>query len=134
TIATPFRGSQEAVAITTTGNSSLNSVGSREREAARVTPALYHLLPSYEGAVKGQPANVLFDSKKWQTTIFETLRAFIERNQLPKNPPLDAEVLLSGMLAQAKAHRDAMETLVLPDSKKWLCIAGVNTKTRVGMT
>src|SRR5438045_5350907 len=38
------------------------------------------------------------------------------------------------MLAEARAHRDAMETLVLPDPKKWLCIAGVNTKTRVSMT
>jgi hypothetical protein len=50
TIAGPFRGSLESVAATTTGASTITA-SSREREAARVTPALYHLLPSFEGAV-----------------------------------------------------------------------------------
>src|SRR5690606_39660993 len=48
-LASPLRGSLEAVAKTTigVGGFSLGSGASREREAARVTPALYHLLPSY---------------------------------------------------------------------------------------
>ena len=134
TIASPFRGSLESVAITTTGNSSLSSGGSREREAARVTPALYHLLPSFDGCVDNEPAEVLFDATRWQDTILQTLGTFIAQNQLPKNPPLTAQALLAGMLAQAKAQRDAMENLKLPDPNRWLCIAGLNTDTRVEMS
>jgi len=134
TIATPFRGSLEAVAITTTGNSSLNAGGSREREAARVTPSLYHLLPSYEGAVAGEASDVLFNSGRWQNSILATLKSFIDRYQLPKEAPLEAETVLASMLVQARAHRESLERLKLPDAKRWLCIAGVNAKTRIGMS
>ena len=48
-----IRGSIEAVAKTAVGVSTLTPLegGSREREAARVTPAMYYLLPSWRGAV-----------------------------------------------------------------------------------
>lgn len=134
TIATPFRGSLEAVAITTTGNSSLNSGASREREAARVTPSLYHLLPSFAGAVAKEAPGVLFNSNRWQTSILSTLKTFNDRYQLPKDPALDAAAVLTSMLVQAQTHREALEKLKLPDPKRWLCIVGVNAKTRVGMS
>ena len=134
TIATPFRGSLEAVAITTTGNSSLNAGGSREREAARVTPSLYHLLPSFAGAVARESSDVLFDSSRWQTSILSTLKTFIDRYQLPNDPVLNPETVLASMLIQARAHRQALEKLTLPDPKQWLCVVGVNAKTRVGMS
>jgi pimeloyl-ACP methyl ester carboxylesterase len=134
TIASPFRGSLEAVAMTTIGTGSLGFGGSREREAARVTPALYHLLPSFSGAVKNAAPDSLFHDDNWQTSIFETMDLFIQRNRLPNDPPLTAKALLAAMLAQANAQRASMEGLKLPDSKRWLCIAGVDAETRVGMS
>ena len=68
TLASPFRGSLEAIAKTAigVGGFAFSSGGSREREAARVTPALYHLLPSFKRAV------VTTDGKKrtssWRKT------------------------------------------------------------------
>jgi pimeloyl-ACP methyl ester carboxylesterase len=138
TIASPFRGSLESVAITTTGNSSLSSGGSREREAARVTPSLYHLLPSFDGAINGVNDKLaLFKASNWQETILETLGVFIDQNRLPKAPPVTPVELLGAMLNQAAGQRDAMEEITskrLPGSKRWLCIAGVGAETRVDMT
>src|ERR1043165_7948474 len=52
TLATPFRGSFEAVIKVTTGTADLGTAApsSRERGAARMTPALYSLLPRELGA------------------------------------------------------------------------------------
>jgi hypothetical protein len=133
TIAGPFRGSLESVAATTTGASTLTA-SSREREAARVTPALYYLLPSFNGAVTNGAPGDLFDSGKWQTSILDTLTAFIERYKLPKADPITSDQLLSAMLNLAKNHRQSIEGLKLPDPKIWLCIAGIDSKTRVGMS
>ena len=53
TLGTPFRGSFEAVIKMATGTAALDGgvPSSSEREVARVTPALYHLLPEFPGAV-----------------------------------------------------------------------------------
>jgi hypothetical protein len=32
------------------------------------------------------------------------------------------------------AHRQSIESLKLPDPKIWLCIAGIDSKTRVAMS
>ena len=133
TIAGPFRGSMESVAATTTGASTLTA-SSREREAARVTPALYYLLPSFKGVVTNGTPDDLFDSSKWQTSILETLETFIERFKLPRAAPITANQVLSAMLDLAKNHRQKLESLKLADSKIWLCIAGIDSKTRVGMS
>jgi pimeloyl-ACP methyl ester carboxylesterase len=133
TSAGPFRGSMESVAATTTGASTLTA-SSREREAARVTPALYYLLPSFKGAVTNGSPDDLFDNTKWQTSILETLASFIERFKLPKADPLTPDQLLSAMLALARNHRQKLENLKLPDPKIWLCIAGIDSKTRVAMS
>jgi pimeloyl-ACP methyl ester carboxylesterase len=134
TIAGPFRGSLEAVAATTTGASTLSAGSTREREAARITPSLYHLLPTFAGSVKnGSPAD-LFDSGKWQTSILDTLKVFIDKNQLPNEQPLNENKLLSALLAEAARHRDTIEHLELPNPKMWLCIAGIDADTRVDMS
>jgi hypothetical protein len=133
TIAGPFRGSLEAVATTTTGASSLSAGSTREREAARVTPSLYHLLPTFTGAVTNGMTDDLFNSTKWQTSILETLDAFIGRHQLPRDVPTDATILLSSLLEPARRHRISIEALTLPDPKRWLCIAGIGEDTRVSM-
>jgi len=138
TIASPFRGSPEAVSKVAIGVGAigLSPGSSREREAARVTPALYHLLPSYPNAVQAAPglsAN-LYETSAWQPSIIETLSEFIRLHGLKKR---DSEArgakLLGSMLAGARAHRDALEALRLEDSKRWLCIVGVGAKTRVGL-
>ena len=133
TIAGPFRGSLESVAATTTGDSTFTA-SSREREAARVTPSLYYLLPSFDGAVTNGTPGDLFDSGKWQTSILETLTTFIERFKLPRADPITADQLLSAMLELAKKHRQRIESLKLPNPKMWMCIAGIDSKTRVAMS
>jgi len=133
TIAGPFRGSLESVAATTTGASTLTA-SSREREAARMTPALYYLLPSFNGAVTNGTPGDLFDSGKWQTSILETITTFIERFRLPRADPITADQLLSAMLDLARRHRERIENLKLPNSKIWLCIAGIDSKTRIGLS
>ncbi len=136
TLASPLRGSLEAVAKTTigVGGFSLGSGASREREAARVTPALYHLLPSYAGAIeaKGGLSADIFLPEAWQPGILQTLRLFIERNGLtPDRAEAQATELLAHMLDTAWKHRTRIEGLKLDDPKRWLCIVGVDTKTRV---
>src|SRR5690606_30075332 len=81
TLATPFRGSFEAPIKVLTGTSSIGGgeQNSREREAARITPALYHLLPDFDGAVvdeAGKPVD-LHDAAAWQDGVVETLAEFI---------------------------------------------------------
>ena len=139
TLATPFRGSLEAVAKTAIGigGFSLSSGGSREREAARVTPALYHLLPAFKGAVKseGDLSDDIFVPEAWQPGIVATLATFIRRYGLSATDEnIQAVELLKKMLNQAWKYHRRLERLELPDSKRWLSIIGVNAMTRLGMT
>jgi pimeloyl-ACP methyl ester carboxylesterase len=138
TMGSPFRGSLEAVAKTALGVAALGvSPGSsREREAARVTPALYHLLPSFANAVQADAglSDDLFVPGTWQPGILDSLASFVRLYGLdPGNPDAQAAGLLKGMLDAAWKHRTRIEKLALADSKSWLCIVGVNEKTRVGM-
>ena len=54
TLATPFQGSFEAVIKVATGTANLGTTppSSREREAARLTPALYHLIPNFSHGIE----------------------------------------------------------------------------------
>lgn len=138
TLASPFRGSLEAVAKTTVGIGGFGTSdgGSREREAARVTPALYHLLPSYKGAVlaEGDVLTDLFSAEAWQPSIVQTLELFVRRHGLnPDDAPDQARRLLAEMLIASRRHRTRLDRLSLPDSKRWLCVIGVDSKTRVSM-
>ncbi len=141
TIAAPLRGSLESITKTAIGVGALgNSPGSsREREAARLTPSLYYLLPSFAGAVtlEGQPAPdawALFQVGQWQPGILQTLASFIGQHALDKsNPNQQARQLLQAMLDKALAYRNGIEALRLADSKKWLSIVGVGASTRVTM-
>ncbi|HXI26085.1 MAG TPA: alpha/beta hydrolase [Pyrinomonadaceae bacterium] len=138
TIASPFRGSIEAIANVAIGNSMLSPTGgsSREREAARVTPSLYYLLPSFAGDVVAEAglSDDLFAASSWQPKIIETLASFISIYGLdPTNPRPQALQLLTNMLNAAKQHRSRLEQIKLSDSKRWLCIVGVGANTRVRM-
>ena len=138
-IASPFRGSLEAIAKTSigVGGFTFSSGGSREREAARVTPALYHLLPSFKRAVvttDGKEADIFLE-ENWQQGILDTLATFVERFGLSTTKPDNqARDLLTAMLDQAWKHRLRLERLKLADSKRWLCIVGVGGKTRQDLT
>lgn len=132
TLATPFRGSFEAVIKVTTGTANLgtSAPSSRERESARVTPALYHLLPSFPGVGVD-----FFNPEKWQPSIFETLREYVRLYAVTKkDPEAQARDLFQEMLATAQMHRQRVEGfglekagLTAPD---WLCVVGVDSTTR----
>jgi len=138
TLASPFRGSLEAVAKTATGVAALGAAtgSSREREAARVTPALYYLLPSFKGAAESDPglSSDLFLPETWQPGVLRTLQEFIRLYGLdPVEPERQGLDLLKAMLDGAWRHRTRLERFQLPNPKSWLAIVGANAKTRVRM-
>lgn len=144
TLGTPFQGSFEAVLKVVTGTASLGSNGgnSREREAARLTPALYHLVPDFDHAVvdpNGQPVD-LFKVDAWQPGVIETLVTFIStfgRDPARRKADLQtsARQLLQTLLDQAAAHRARVRALDLAsigmDMKSWLAVIGIRAVTRV---
>ncbi len=142
TLATPFQGSFEAVIKVATGTANLGTSppSSREREAARLTPALYHLIPSFsrgiEVSVPTLP-NTLFDPGAWQPSVVASLAEFIRTTGLPstKTKLQEARDLFAFLLNQAKAHRDRIDGFKLSKAKmtakNWLAVVGVNTETRV---
>jgi pimeloyl-ACP methyl ester carboxylesterase len=142
TLATPFQGSFEAVIKVTTGTADLGATppSSREREAARMTPALYHLMPSFPGALtvpqgSGLPAD-LFDPKVWQPSVVDTIRQYIQLRGLnPANARPQADAVFAAMLQEARKFRALTDTLNLANCNleldDWLCVVGVNSDTRV---
>jgi pimeloyl-ACP methyl ester carboxylesterase len=137
-IGSPFRGSLESVVKTALGVAALGTSpgSSREREAARVTPALYYLLPSFKGAVNAAAglSDDLFLPRTWQPGILESLTSFIRQHGLdPDNADAQSVKLLKAMLDQAWSHRTRLEALQLPDSKAWLSIVGTGADTRTSM-
>lgn len=143
TLATPFQGSFEAVikVITGTANLGTHAPSSRERQAARLTPALYHLVPSFKNGLLPEtlPAGALFDPNNWQKNVIDTISEYIRQKGLPGEAPAKrALILFSNMLAQAKTHRDRVGNFKLSDAgltqKDWLAVIGVDTTTRVRLT
>jgi len=153
TLATPFRGSFEAVIKVAVGTSNLSarSESSRERETARVTPAIYHLVPSIPEAVeaRGGLSEDLFDPDAWQRGVLETIVEYIRLYGLEGEEAGAVEEvkrerwrerareLFGGMLATAAAHRDRITGFDLRDAEMkdddWLCLVGVGEETRVGL-
>jgi pimeloyl-ACP methyl ester carboxylesterase len=140
TLATPFRGSFEAVIKLTTGTADLGvkPPSSREREAARITPALYYLLPDVPDGIVVDPAlpNSLFDPRVWQPSIIQTIQEYVRLHGVnPTNPAAQADALFRRFLAAAQAHRSRIAGLDLGQAglsaQDWLCVAGVGTTTRV---
>lgn len=159
TLATPFQGSWEAVLKLTTGTGDLgeDSGKARERHAARMMPALYHLLPSYEGGLEVDDGldGDIFHPEAWQPNVVGT----IER-QVGGWDITGAE-LFRDMLGAARAHRDRIGGLELAatgpagdgeasgggdtdggdtgarspllPARHWLAIVGADAKTRVGL-
>ncbi len=146
TLGTPFRGSFEAPLKIITGTASLggdDESGSREREAARLTPSLYHLLPSFPEAIETNHADIpadLYDVDAWQPGVFATLAEFIRLHGLRGRANQGkrrqwAQELLAEMLTLARAHRQRIESFRLDQAdmrpEQWLCMIGVDATTRV---
>ncbi|HAV63352.1 MAG TPA: hypothetical protein DCY13_13425 [Verrucomicrobiales bacterium] len=139
-LGTPYRGSFEAVLKVATGTAAIgsNQSASREREVARVTPALYHLLPRYPGAVapaRGLESD-LFNVATWQPSVMDSIETYVRLYGLRKgNDRRRAEQLFGVMLQQAAEHRSRVDTLNLAglglDSRRWLTVIGVGEETRV---
>jgi pimeloyl-ACP methyl ester carboxylesterase len=142
TLATPYRGSYEAVIKIITGTANLggSAPSSREREAARLTPALYHLFPRFPGALRDQTGAQMsfFDPSSWQPSIMETLQEYIRLHGLSAvDIPGQALALFNALLEGANVHRDRTAALDLAQAglvaKDWLCVVGVDAVTRVQM-
>jgi len=140
TLATPYQGSFEAVIQITTGTALLgtSSPSSRQREAARMTPALYHLLPSFRNCIEADQdiPDSLFDPLAWQPSVVESISEFIRLNGLPtRHRKEDARALFSGLLAQAARHRERINGFTLARAglkqEDWLAVVGVDAETRV---
>ncbi len=148
TLATPYKGSFEAMVkmITGTANIGGSTPSSREREASRLTPSLYHLLPSFDTGITRGPGTGLpdstFDPELWQPSIIETVIEYVRLHGV--NPKLSVAAreskgrkLFGGLLAQASEHRTRIDELDLDDidfsTDRWLCVVGVDSKTRVRM-
>jgi pimeloyl-ACP methyl ester carboxylesterase len=145
TLGTPFRGSHEAVARVATG---LDRLGiepspSREREAARITPALYHLVPHYEGAVVAPPgvSNDLFVPSSWQASVPLSFAQYVRLYSVVQSRPPEeiqrvAAALFGSMLDDARTYCQKVDSLDLNQttvgsSDGWLCVVGVGETTRV---
>jgi pimeloyl-ACP methyl ester carboxylesterase len=148
TLATPFRGSFEAICKMAAGTANIGGMApsSREREAARLTPSLYHLLPSFNTGVEHAPDDGLpestFDPALWQPSILETIVSYIERHGVePGRNKTErrkrGKALFKALLDEAGGYRNRVDKLRLASKnfvpERWLCVVGVGARTRVRM-
>ena len=145
TVATPFQGSANSVLSIATGQSTLTSISATpaEREVARLLPSVYHLLPSYNGALSwpGGLARSFYKPLAWQPSVYETIAEYIrlysrrEASELAKLPDriADSVGILKSILNTAQQHRTSVDTLDLAvaglSPSDWLCIAGIGEPT-----
>jgi hypothetical protein len=139
TLGTPFHGSPEAVLKLATGHAALggNQSASREREVARITPSLYHLLPTYPQAVSADPnlATNLLLPGTWQPSILESIETYFRIYGLnPQNARQDAHQCFTQMLQSAQQHIQRVKNLNLQKlslpPNHWLAIVGLGEPTR----
>jgi hypothetical protein len=143
TLGTPYKGSFEAVIKIATGTSSLGSdaSNSREREAARLTSSLYHLLPAIQDALEVDDPNLptsLFDPALWQSSIVASVLAYVQRQMsFLTEKEQKAQALFAKFLEAAQAYRTRIDKFRLSKTnlkpEDWLCVVGVDSETRVKM-
>jgi len=143
TLGTPFHGSFEAVIKIATGTANLGSDTPRssEREAARLTSSLYHLLPAIKDGLEVDdpklPAD-LFDPALWQLSIVASVLEYVRKQMaLVTEKEQKAQALFVRFLEAAQAYRTRIDNFRLSQTdlqpKDWLCVVGVNSETRVRM-
>ena len=84
-----YRGSFEAVIKVATGTANIGNdePNSREREAARLTPSLYHLLPEIKGGLEIDNPNLprsLFDTGLWQRGVIDSIAEYVRLHAVSK--------------------------------------------------
>ena len=136
TLATPYRGSFEAVIKVATGTakSGTDEPNSREREAARLTPSLYHLLPEIKGGLEIDDPKIpksLFDTGLWQRGMIDSITEFVRLHAVSKTDrQQQAQDLFNSLLQDAQTHRKRVESFQLSKAglrpEDWLCVAGVD--------
>ena len=157
TLATPFQGSYDAIVKAATGMGNLGSLAPspRERKAARLTPSLYHLLPSFDGSLDivteahtytgsaleniPQSERNWFNRTMWQKSIVKSIADYVGEHAVDPGSEDEqweaANKLLGQFLEDAKRHRNRVDSFDLSqihmDRNRWLCVAGVNSETRV---
>ncbi len=140
TLATPFRGSFEAVMKIATGTADLGTSppSSRERETARMTPALYYLLPMFRNGITIDPGvpESLFNPGSWQSSITESIEEFIRLKGLPsQDNHAEAAKIFQSLLTMAEAHGKIIRDFTLDqaglDGSSWMAVVGVDSKTRL---
>lgn len=144
TLGTPFKGSFEAALKMITGHAELPGESSaREREVARLTPSLYHLLPRFKGAVTSDPGMGvdLFRAATWQPSVTETIAEQIRLHGVDgagkstEELLAAAAVLFQSLLTQASEHRARAGRLALGSvgltRDDWLAVVGLGEMTRV---
>ena len=107
---------------------------------ARLTPALYHLLPSFAGLDADDGMEVdLFHPDAWQASVVESIEKQV------RDRDVSGSELFTAMLAEAEFHRDRMSRLRLSEptapaprgsrvsTNDWLAVAGVDCDTRTGL-
>lgn len=155
TVGTPYQGSLKAIRKMMTGEDELSRVpsGAREREAARLTPSLYYLLPSFEGSLKLPPkprstsntsgpnltGKSIFDPAVWRRSIPGALERFFMRHSVksPEQYRERAAKLFTELLGNARRHRERLAQMdldggatSLSSSQDYLCLIGVGVPTR----
>ncbi len=143
TLGTPFKGSFEAVLKMATGMSQLGTSASREREVARLTPALYSLLPRFRGAVSADSGLGvdLFRAATWQPGIVQTIAEQMRIWGVDGGGKVTHELIPAAterfqeLLDQASAHRARLGRISLASlglsRDDWLAVVGVGQETRV---
>jgi pimeloyl-ACP methyl ester carboxylesterase len=142
TIGTPYLGSVEAIVKIATGMSLLtgSEPKERERESARVTPALYQLFPSYPGATVGADGRDIniYDPRNMQASIEDSLTEFVRLYSVDTKAAkrrAKAAQMLRGMLDRALEHRQTMmkfrTAMAATTQADWLVIIGVGQRTRL---
>jgi pimeloyl-ACP methyl ester carboxylesterase len=142
TLGTPYRGAFEAVIKVATGTANLSAdpPNSREREAARVTPSLYHLLPTIPGGldIDARLPQSLYDPDLWQPGVLQTIAEYVRLHAVSKKDrKQQARDLFAALLKAGQEHRSRIDNFKLskaglkPDD--WLCVVGANAVTRVGL-
>jgi hypothetical protein len=135
-IGTPFEGAIDAILKLIIGKGQLTGENPRDREriAARTMPAIYQLLPSFNGAVvgiEGAPTNP-FKTKTWQGSLIKSLSLYIKRYKADRSP----SKLLKKYLDAAWEHRKRVRTVDLSEilekgAESWLAILGIGSSTQV---
>lgn len=117
---------------------------SREREAARLMPSLYHLMPTPERGLSFAPGlpKSIFKPDVWQPSILDTIREYVRLYAVDPGRAADrnkqADDLFRSLLKTAADHRDKLESITLskigltPDD--WLAVVGIGSITRTQMS